>query len=36
MKAVKHNKYIDRLRQENVIPVLGKFKEKGSSRKDMG
>lgn len=28
MKAVKHNKYIDRLRQENVIPVLGKFKEK--------
>lgn len=24
----KHNRYISRLRQENVIPVLGKFKEK--------
>ncbi len=27
-KAQKHTKYIERLRKENVIPVLGKFKEK--------
>lgn len=27
-KAQKHIKYIERLRSENVIPVLGKFKEK--------
>ena len=27
-KPQKHNRYISRLRQENVIPVLGKFKEK--------
>lgn len=27
-KAQKHTKYIERLRQENVIPVLGRFKEK--------
>lgn len=27
-KVQKHTKYIERLRQENVIPVLGKFKEK--------
>lgn len=27
-KAQKHAQYIERLRKENVIPVLGKFKEK--------
>lgn len=27
-KPQKHNQYISRLRQENVVPVLGKFKEK--------
>ena len=27
-KAQKHLKYIERLRKENVIPILGKFKEK--------
>ena len=27
-KVQKHTKYINRLRQENIIPVLGKFKEK--------
>ena len=27
-KAQRHLKYIERLRQENVIPVLGRFKEK--------
>ena len=28
LKIQRHNLYISRLRQENVIPVLGKFKEK--------
>ena len=27
-KVQRHNQYIARLRQENVVPVLGKFKEK--------
>ncbi|MBQ2175135.1 MAG: NYN domain-containing protein, partial [Alphaproteobacteria bacterium] len=27
-KVQKHKQYIERLRKENIIPVLGKFKEK--------
>lgn len=27
-KAVHHNQYISRLRESNVVPILGKFKEK--------
>ena len=27
-KAIRHNQYIERLREENVSPILGKFKEK--------
>ena len=35
-KAQKHTQYIERLRKENVIPVLGKFKEKDIHCKECG
>lgn len=35
-KAQKHTQYIERLRKENVIPVLGKFKEKDVHCKECG
>ncbi len=35
-KVQKHTKYINRLRQENIIPVLGKFKEKDMHCKKCG
>jgi uncharacterized LabA/DUF88 family protein len=35
-KAQKHSLYIERLRKENVIPILGKFKEKDIHCKECG